>query len=256
MRKRDGKSDPPGESDRAATLRHKADDAWNKSQDIWEHLKGLHADAPEGALNDIENRWERLDRDVDEIQRELISERSFHVGVRTVAWLTIVTLALVLLYLITHGVRSLDFSSFEPWPEWGPMEYGEVAFWGSFGALCYLLFLASYYLLRRDFDEWYQSWYVTTALRAPFMTVILMMVVLEFVEWYGQGKWIQQYILEEGNKFYFIVLVSFCLGLSSDSTAAIMRNLSGGVTAFVSRAAGRVSKKLGSSVSEVDAAKK
>jgi len=219
---------------------------------VWSQFAALPDSPAVQDLNNVEKGWLDLDRDVDLIQRELISEKSYEAGIRTVVWLSIALLLLVVFYFVTHGVTFLNFSSFEPWPEWGPLKYGEVVFWSSFGVLCYLLFLATYFLARRDFDVWYQPWYVSTALRAPFLTVILMMIVLEFVEWYGEGKWIQTYILEEGNKFYFIVFMSFCLGLASDSTAGIMRDLSNGVTEFVSSAVGRVSQKLSLAVTKTD----
>ena len=66
-------------------------------------------------------------------------------------------------------------------------------------------------------------WYLSTFLRAPFLTVILMMVVWNLLEWYGEGNWIETYIL--GREIsYFIAFVSFCLGLSSDSTSSIIRD--------------------------------
>ena len=68
---------------------------------------------------------------------------------------------------------------------------------------------------------------------------------LEFVEWYGGDKsWIRDVLLDEGNKFYFIVFMSFCLGL--EDTNSIMRNLSDGVLQFVSNAVGRLVDKLSS----------
>jgi len=93
-------------------------------------------------------------------------------------------------------------------------------------------------------------------LRAPFLSVILMMVVLEFVEWYGEGKWIENYLLEEGNKFYFIVFMSFSLGLMSEETSAIMRELAEGVVKFVRNVVGRVSDRLSSAVTRADITRK
>jgi len=72
-----------------------------------------------------------------------------------------------------------------------------------------------------------------------------MMIILEFVEWYGEGRWIQTYILEKGNKFYFILFVSFSLGLTSETTSAIIRDLSAGISQFVQR-----SQKLSFAVSK------
>lgn len=233
-------------------LRGQADDAWEE----WMKVRNDFAALPESPdlpqLLAIEKDWLDLDRKIDLIQRDLIGRHSFTTGIITVVWLTVVLLFLVGFYFWSHGVRTANFAGFESWPEWGPWKYGEVAFWSSFGILCYLLFTASYYVSRRDFDEWYQPWYLSTFLRAPFLTVILMMVVLEFVEWYGEGNWIETYILEEGNKTYFIAFVSFCLGLSSDSTSSIIRDLSNGVSEFVRKAVSRVSQRLSSSVSDIN----
>lgn len=233
-------------------LRGQADDAWEE----WMKLRNDFAALPESPdlpqLMAIEKDWLDLDRKIDLIQRDLIGLHSFRTGIITVVWLTVVLLSLLGFYFGSHGVRTANFAGFESWPEWGPWKYGEVAFWSSFGILCYLLFTASHYVSRRDFDEWYQPWYLSTFLRAPFLTVILMMVVLEFVEWYGEGNWIETYILEEGNKTYFIAFVSFCLGLSSDSTSGIIRDLANGVSDFVRKAVSRVSQRLSSSVSDIN----
>lgn len=244
----------PGEADDALRLR--ADNAWGKWLEVWGQLSALPAAPTAPELSRVEQAWLQLDHDVDLIQRELISGQSFKAGVWTAVGLTIAMFCLILFYLVTHGMRSLDFSTFEPWPEWGPLKYGEVACWSLFGVLCYLLFTATYYLARRDFDVWYWPWYVSTAIRGAFFSAILMMIVLEFVEWYGEGKWIQTYLLEEGNKYYFIVFLSFCLGLASHSTATIMRDLSEGVTEFISRAVGRVSQRLSLAVTKVDSGAK
>ena len=104
------------------------------------------------------------------------------------------------------------------------------------------------YLSKRDFDQWYQSWYLATVLRAPFLSVILMILVLEFVEWYGEGTWIETYLLEEGNKSYFIAFMSFCIGLSSDQAAAILRDLSWSISDFLRGVVQRVSRKLSSAL--------
>lgn len=241
-----------GAGDRDDELRARADNAWRKWLAIRDQFVTLPATPSLQDLNVVEKGWLELDREMDLIQRELISVKSFNAGIRTVAWMLIVLVLLVLAYLISHGVRGFDLSTFEPWPEWGPLKYGEVAFWSTFGVLCALLFLATNYLARRDFDGWYQPWYVSTVIRAPFLTVILMMIVLEFVEWYGEGTWMQTYLLEEGNKFYFIVFMSFCLGLASDTTSSIIRDLADGVTEFVRRAVSRVSQKLTLAVSKTD----
>jgi hypothetical protein len=166
-----------------------------------------------------------------------------------------VTVGLFVLYLATHRVHSTNLTRFDSWPEWGPMKYGEVAFWSAFGTCCSLLYVASYYLTRRDFDRWYQPWYVTTLLRSPFLSILLMVIVLEFVEWWGVGQdnWIEIYLLEEGNKFYFIAFVSFCLGLTTDATNRTIRQLTGSVGLLVQNIIGRFSRKLGTAVTNVDA---
>ena len=244
------RDDPNAKKDNA--LRDACDAAWKAWLEVWEQYNALGPAATDKELLKVEKEWRAVDHSVDLIQRELITAEDYAAGKRTVFGLTVALGLLILLYLLTHGVRSLDFSTFEPFPEWGPMKYFEVAFWSGFGVLCGLLFLATYYLTRRDFDRWYQLWYVSTALRAPFLSVILMVVVLEFVEWYGEGTWIQDYLLEEGNKFYFIVLLSFCLGLMSQETSGIIRQLAEGVVSFVRAAVGRVSSRLGSAISRAD----
>jgi hypothetical protein len=239
-------------SDLGEYLRREAAAAWAD----WVALRDEFAALPDSPtlaqLMEVEKKWLNLDHKVDLIQRDLIGENSVRAGVLTVAWLALALIGLVIAYLLSHGVRGWNLTAFEPWPEWGPSKYGEVAFWSSFGILCYLLFIATRYIARRDFDEWYQLWYVSTFLRAPFLTVILMMIILEFVEWYGEGKWIQTYLLEEGNKTYFIFFLSFCLGISSDVTSSIIRDLANGVSGFVKKAVSRVSQKLSSSVSDIN----
>lgn len=252
LREPDRERDP----DPGAKLRKQADDAWKEWLTVRERFDKLPAAPTLQELAEVERLWLQLDRNVDLIQRELISNESFVAGAKTVAWMAFALVLLAAIYLMTHGVRWFNFSGFEPWPEWGPAKYGEVAFWSSFGVLCSLLFLATRYLARRDFDRWYQPWYVSTALRGPFLTIILMVLVLEFGEWYGEGTWIENYLLEEGNKFYFIAFMSFCLGLASDSTSAIMRDLSDGVTEFVQRVVAKVSKRLSSAVSTTDSIQK
>jgi hypothetical protein len=250
-------STKPNASDAAAAdfgeyLRGEAEAAWEE----WIALRDEFAALPDSPtlaqLMSIEKKWLNLDRKVDLIQRDLIGENSLKAGVFTVTWLVFALIFLLALYLLSHGVRSWNLATFEPWPEWGIWKYGEVAFWSGFGVLCYLLFISTRYIARRDFDEWYKLWYVSTFLRAPFLTVILMMIVLEFVEWYGEGKWIETYILEEGNKTYFIAFMSFCLGISSDATSSIIRDLADGVSDFVKKAVSRVSQKLSSAVSDIN----
>lgn len=236
----------------AQKLRDAADKAW---QDWLKVRKKYYRLDEKTSLNDlleVENELLEVSREADLVQRELISEESRQAGVRTVLWLSGALAVLVFLYLWSHGVRGLNFSDFEPLAEWGPLKYVEVAFWSGFGVLCWLLYLATYYLARRDFDRWYQPWYVSTALRAPFLTIILMMVVLEFAEWYGEGKWIESYLLEEGNKYFFIVFMSFSLGLMSDETSGISRNLAEGVVKFVQRVVARVSQRLISAVNPTE----
>ncbi|MBI5820308.1 MAG: ferric reductase-like transmembrane domain-containing protein [Verrucomicrobia bacterium] len=245
-------SEESRKDDADGKLRHMADEAWTQWLEVRNDFVNLPDTDSSKKLNDIENRLLKLERNLDLLQRELIGEQSYAAGIRTVTWLAVTLILLVVIYLVTHGVRGLDLMTFEPWPEWGPLKYGEVAFWSLFGVLCILLFLATKYLARRDFDTWYQPWYVSTALRAPFLAIILMMVVLEFIEWYGEGSWLQTYLLEEGNKFYFIAFVSFCLGLSSNTTNAIMRDLSEGVSAFVGGAVKQVANRLGSLIKRVE----
>src|SRR5438094_7700423 len=147
------RSDQNDRSDPAAEqLRIKADNAWQKWLQVRDKFFALPPTPTSQDLNGVERDLLELDREVDLIQRDLISEKSFNAGIRTVMWMVLVLLLFILLYLVTHGVSGFDFSTFEPWPEWGPLKYGEVAFWSSFGVLCYLLFLATYYLARRDFD--------------------------------------------------------------------------------------------------------
>jgi len=226
----------------------KAQEAWNEWLDVRAEFYDLPDDAPASRIRAVEHKLLQVDRKVDLIQRELVSAASFYSGIRTTLLLALVLFALAVTYLLTHGVHGLDISQFEPLAEWGPLKYVEVAYWSTFGVLCWLLFLSASYVSRRDFDSWYQPWYLATALRAPFISVIVMIVVLEFVEWYGEGGWIESYLLEEGNKFYFIVITSFCLGLMSDAASGILRDLAEGVTQFVRAVVQRFSKKLGSAI--------
>jgi len=244
------KKTAPGKPENNEELRATLDQIWQQWFALKGRLRALPAGADNTAIGALEAGCDEVGRATDLVQRDLISETSYASGVITVAWLVGTLLFLFLLYLYTHGVRSLDFTTFEPWAEWGPVKYGEVAFWSAFGAACSLLFKASHYLARRDFDKWYRPWYFTTFLRAPFLTVILMLVVLEFTEWYGEGTWIQTYLLEEGSKFYFIVFLSFCLGLATDVTAGILGDLTDGVTEFVGRVVGRASDKLATAVAK------
>lgn len=235
----------PAQPDPGGRARALADATWPEWVRLREEVAAL-PDIPTAAqLGPLETRWLEIERQCDLIQRDLISNESAAAGAKTVFWLVLSLAVLIVLYLVTHGVRGLDITTFDPWPEWGPMKYGEVAFWSAFGVLCTMLYLATAYLARRDFDPSFKSWYLSTALRAPFFTIILMMIVLEFVEWYADDKWLRTYLLEEGNKFYFIVFMSFCLGIASDGTASILRDLSSGVVDFVRRAIGKVTARLG-----------
>ena len=209
-----------------------------------------------GELRELEDSLKAIDRAVDIVQRGLVSHASFRAGTRTASILAGALAALALVYLWSHGVRTLSLDSFEHLAEWGPLKYMEVAFWAEFGVLCYLLFLAAQYVSRRDFDEWYQPWYLATALRAPLLTVILMILVLEFTEWYGEGTWIEAFLLEEGNKSYFIAFVSFCLGIASDRTSNIARELTESVADFVQAVVSRIGNRLRSAVVPEDAGKK
>jgi hypothetical protein len=224
------------------------DGIWNEWLALREKFYRLAADATVGNLREVEHKLIEVDRTVDLVQRTLVSADSLRTGSRTVLLLAAALVALAWVYFLLHGVRGLDFSNFEPIAEWGALKYVEVAFWSAFGVLCYLLFLAGDYISKRDFDQWYQPWYLTTALRAPFLGVILMMVVLEFVEWYGEGTWMETYLLEEGNKSYFIAFMSFCIGLSSDQSSAILRDLSWSVADFLRGVVQRVSRKLSSAL--------
>ncbi len=232
--------DDPTSPDPGAALRKELDVAWAD----WQALKALWREeaasySPAG-LDKLAPVHDALVRKVDLIQRELISDESYEAGKQTVRWLSILLLGLFAVYLATHGIFR---GTFEPWPEWGPAKYGEVAFWSAFGVLCTLLYKATHYLARRDFDRWFKPWYVSTFLRAPVLSVVIMVMLLEFAESQGDGEWMRQ-IMEEGNKFYFIAFVSFCLGVSSDSTNAILRDLTDGVTEFISRAAQRFASWL------------
>lgn len=245
--------DPRLKAPDAGDLRKEIDDDWNQWLEIHVEVDKLPADPTQDEFLAVEKKYLELDHQVDLVQRELISDDSFRAGNWTMAWLVCTLLILVAAYIALHfrWVPELNTREFEPWAEWGPVKYAEVIFWGMFGCLCYLLFTAAYYMLRRDFDRWYQTWYIAVFLRSPFVTLILMMIVLEFVEWYGEDKsWIHNYILEEGNKFYFIVFMSFCLGLASDTASSIIRDLSDGVCEMVSGAVSRVSKKLKSAVAD------
>lgn len=204
-------------------------------------------------LSEIERGLLAIDRHLDVIQRDLVSEDSFHVGSRTVALLSLSLALLGEIYLVLHGLGTLNVAEveFEPWAVWGPLKYLEVAFWAEFGVLCYLLLLAANYIKRRDFDKWYQPWYLSTALRAPFLTVILMVLVLEFVEWYGEDTWMRTYLLEDGNKFYFMVFMSFCMGLVSDQASEVMRELAESVIEFVHGITKNISQKLSSAIAPV-----
>jgi hypothetical protein len=246
------KANDAATSDLGEYLRQEAEAAWEEWIGLRDEFVALSDSPTLAELIAIEKKWLNLDHKVDLIQRDLIGENSLRAGVFTVTWLVLALILLVASYLISHGVRGWNLAAFEPWPEWGIWKYGEVAFWSGFGVVCYLLFVSTRYIARRDFDEWYKLWYVSTFLRAPFLAVILMMIILEFVEWYGEGKWIETYILEEGNKTYFIAFMSFCLGISSDVTSSIIRDLSGGVSDFVKKAVARVSHKLSSAVSDIN----
>ena len=244
--------DPRLQRDDQQRLRDAADATWT----LWMEVRkafSTEREPSEAKLHELEEKVLTVERRTDLIQRELISARSQRAGGTTIAWLAVVLVGLGLLYLKLHNVHMNDFSQFEPFAEWGPLKYVEVAFWGTFGALCALLYFASYYLLRRDFDEWYRGWYVAMLLRAPFFTVILMLLVLEFVEWYGEdGGWIHDFLLDEGNKFYFIAFMSFMLGIMIREVSDIVRTLGDGVAAFVGGVVTRISDRLSSALSRPD----
>jgi hypothetical protein len=234
------------------SLRDAADQAWQLWIDARAAFYAEREPTADG-LRRLQAQVLTVERKTDLIQRELISGRSQRAGSITIAWLAVVLIGLGLVYLKLHNVGWADFSQFEPFAEWGPLKYVEVAFWGTFGALCALLYFAANYPLRRDFDEWYRGWYVSMLLRAPFLIVILMLLVLEFVEWYGQdGGWIHDFLLDEGNKFYFIAFMSFMLGIMIREVSDTVRSLGDGVTAFVDGVVSRVSDKLASALSRPD----
>ena len=237
-------------------LRTRADEAWDEWLKVYDEYHALAENPSPADLLAVEKRLLQVGRRTDLIQRELVSDDSLTAGWKTIGGIATALVVLTLVYLWSHQVRSLDFSAFEPLPEWGPVKYIEVAFWSSFGVLCWLLFLAAGYTHRRDFDRWFQPWYIATALRAPFLSVFLMIAVLEFVEWYGEGGLIETFLLEEGNKFFFIAFVSFALGLMTDETSSIARELADGVLKCVRGAAARIARRLVSTVSPVDTTRK
>jgi len=208
-----------------------------------------------GELRAFDNDLRVVDRQIDIVQRDLVSAESFRAGTRTALFLAAALVALALVYLWSHGVKTPSLDSFERLAEWGPLKYLEVAVWAEFGVLCLLLFLAAHYVSRRDFDEWYQAWYLSTALRAPLLTVILMILVLEFTEWYAEGTWIEAFVLEEGNKSYFIAFMSFCLGIASDRTSEISRELSNSVADFVQAVVKKFGNRLRTAIDPEAAAK-
>ena len=80
---------------------------------------------------------------------------------------------------------------------------------------------------------------------------------LEFVEWYGGDKsWIRDVLLDEGNKFYFIVFLSFILGVMFREMGDIVRTLGDGVLQFVAGVVDRLSARLKSSVLRPDPSSK
>lgn len=220
------------------------DRLWTEWADIRRRYQALSEWVELEELRVIEFEVLVLERKVCLIQREIFANDSLQSGAKTVAWLTFWMLYFIVLYLVVHGVRPPDFGPFDPFPEWGPMKYLEVAFWSIFGVLCWLLYCASWYVAHRDFDAWYKPWYISTAIRAPFLSIVLMMIVLEFTEWSGEGTWVEHYLLEEGNKYYFIAFTSFCSGLMSDRAAEITRELADGVMTFLHSGAKRLVEKL------------
>jgi hypothetical protein len=164
-----------------------------------------------------------------------------------VACLAGALIGLVALYCVMHGVRSLDLQGFRPFPPDSPLRYVEVALWSEAGALCWLLLIASRYLARRDFDPWYQAWYVSTALRAPFLSVVLMMMTLELAQWGVEGGRRNVYIADQDQQYYLIAVSSFVLGLVSDQTSAIMRDVADGFLDLWRTAVCRISRRLGRS---------
>lgn len=140
--------DPRLREEDQGALRKQADEAWKKWLAVRSSFYALPEPAPPEELLEVEKELLQVSREADLIQRELISEESFNAGIRTVTWLSLALVGLVFLYLATHGVRGLNFAAFEPLPEWGPLKYVEVAFWSTFGVLCWLLFLSTRYTWR------------------------------------------------------------------------------------------------------------
>jgi len=200
----------------------------------WNELRAAYyapGERTEAELRKIEDALFVVDRSVDVIQRDLVSKGSLRAGALTTFALGLALAFSLVVYALTHGVALLppNFSDFEPLAEWGPLKYVEVAFWSFFGVMCWLIYIAAWYTARRDFDKWYQPWYLATAVRAPLLTMLLMVIVLEFVEYWAEDSTWMQSIVADGNKFYFIVFMSFSLGLISDQSSAIARDLAVGV---------------------------
>jgi hypothetical protein len=247
------------QDDVGTALRGQADRLWERWLTLYKAIANAPAELEEPALVDLEAQYLNVDHQTDLLQRELISEASSRAGMYTIVGLALALATVAVVYVWSHLVHDVELAtwSFEPWSEWGPLKYGEVMLWGLAGCLCYLLITASIYLMRRDFDPWYRGWYVAVALRSPFITALLMVIILEFVEWYSDDpSWIRTYILEEGNKYYFIAFMSFCLGLASNSASTVARDLSAGVVELVAKSVARVVDKLKNAVGEVSATTK
>jgi hypothetical protein len=56
-------------------------------------------------------------------------------------------------------------------------------------------------------------------------------------------------LLEEGNKFYFNVFMSFCLGLVSDQVAEVMRELADSVLKLVHGIVKKLAGKMKTAIS-------
>lgn len=234
------------------SIRTELDNSWTQWLSLRTEINGLPGAPTEQQCRETQSHMLDLERKLDLVQRELIAPSSTRDGIWTVVLLASTLIGSVYAYIALHGMVDFNVDKFEDWPDWGPVKYFEVASWAFFGVLCTLLYTAAYFLSRRDFDGHFAGWYISTAIRAPLLAMIVMLVVLEFVEWYGEGGWLEKYILEEGNKYYFIVFVSFCLGINSEATAEIIGDLQSGVTSGIRSVVRKVAQKFGAVVSDAD----
>ncbi len=230
----------PGSAD-LACLRQKSNVAWGE----WCVARKMWLDQTDkldmGQLNALEEKLLEIERRADELQRELVCPESARAGWKVVACLAAAQTALLGLYVVAHGMA--DDWTFEVPLMWGPGKYVEVFFWTCFGSLTGLLGLAGTYLARRDFDRAYSPWYLTSAVRAPFLATVLMFVIVELGEAYGSAQGLFE---EEGAKFYGVALLSFCMGMVSEQTGMLVWSLAEGVLTFVQGVVQRFSDRLAS----------